>query len=150
MIHFAILRASLIQSFKAAADRCHLNKLLLLRALLLALLVAAPFVAPRHQQAQDDCTPTQSEGCYTQAKRDIAFLIDATGSVEQRGQTYNIQVEGVRRAISDPTVIPRDGSVAVAVIVFNEVAQVFVPLTEISSEAVAQQIAKAVETLKCS
>lgn len=139
-----------MQSFKAATDRCHLNKLLLIRALLLALLVTAPFVAPRHQQAQDDCTPTQAEGCTTQAKRDIAFLIDASGSVEQRGQTYNIQVEGVRRAISDPTVIPRDGSVAVAVIVFNEVAQVFVPLTEVNSEAVAQQIAKAVETLKCS
>ena len=86
MIHFTILRASLKQSFKAAADRCHLNKLPLIRALLIALLVAAPFVAPRHQQAQDDCMPTQTEGCYTQAKRDIAFLIDASGSVEQRGQ----------------------------------------------------------------
>src|SRR5581483_627592 len=56
---------------------------------------------------------------------------------------------GVRRAISDPTVIPRDGSVAVAVIVFNEAAQVFVPLTEITSEAVAQQIASSVNSLKC-
>ena len=116
---------------------------------MVALLVAAPLIAPRHQQAQDNCTPVQAEGCYVQAKRDIAFLIDATGSVEQRGQTYNIQVEGVRRAISDPTVIPRDGSVAVAVIVFNEAAQVFVPLTEVTSEAVAQQIAKAVDSLKC-
>lgn len=114
---------------------------------MVALLIAAPLVTPRQQQAQDNCTP--AEGCHVQDKRDIAFLIDATGSVEQRGQTYNIQVEGVRRAISDPTVIPRDGSVAVAVIVFNEAAQVFVPLTEITSEAVAQQIAKAVDGLKC-
>ncbi|HEY9233059.1 MAG TPA: vWA domain-containing protein, partial [Blastocatellia bacterium] len=149
MSHFAILQASLKQSFKAAASRCWQHKLIFIRALMVALLVAAPLVAPRHQQAQDNCTPVQAEGCYVQAKRDIAFLIDATGSVEQRGQTYNIQVEGVRRAISDPTVIPRDGSVAVAVIVFNEAVQVFVPLTEVTSEAVAQQIAKAVDSLKC-
>ncbi|HKP13711.1 MAG TPA: vWA domain-containing protein, partial [Blastocatellia bacterium] len=105
---------------------------------------------PRAQQAQDECAQPSESKCFTRSQRDIAFLIDATGSVEQRGQTYNIQVEGVRRAISDPTVIPRDGSVAVAVIVFNEAAQVAVPLTDVTSEAVAQQIAAAVESLKCS
>jgi Abnormal spindle-like microcephaly-assoc'd, ASPM-SPD-2-Hydin len=120
-----------------------------IRALAVALLVAAPLVAPRRERAQqDDCTP--AAGCYVQPRRDIAFLIDATGSVEQRGQTYNIQVEGVRRSISDPTVIPRDGSVAVSVIIFNEAARVVVPLTDITSEDLAQQIAKVVEGLKCS
>ncbi|MFL6216137.1 MAG: choice-of-anchor D domain-containing protein [Blastocatellia bacterium] len=148
MIHFAGLQAGIKQSFKAVArfgNRKHI-----VRALAIALLIIAPVLLPRTQKAQDDCAAPPREGCYTQPKRDIAFLIDATGSIEQRGQTYNIQVEGVRRAISDPTVIPRDGSVAVAVIVFNEAATVAVPLTDVTDEAVAKQIADVVESLKCS
>src|ERR1051325_9426940 len=147
MIHFASLQAGIKQLLRAAArSGNHKNTL---RALLIALLVSVPLLMPRTQKAQDDCSAPTPAGCYTQPKRDIAFLIDATGSVEQRGQTYNIQVEGVRRAISDPTVIPRDGSVAVAVIVFNEAAQGAVPLTDIPDEATAKQIAGLVESLKC-
>jgi hypothetical protein len=147
MIHFASLQAGIKQFFKAASRfGNHKNSL---RALLIALLVSAPLFMPRSQQAQDVCSAPVPSGCFTQPKRDIAFLIDSTGSVEQRGQTYNIQVEGVRRAISDPTVVPRDGSVAVAVIIFNEVAQVAVPLTDVTDEATAKQIAGVVESLKC-
>jgi hypothetical protein len=148
MIHFAGLQASIKQSFKAAA-RFRSQQPNLIRALMVALLVAAPLFMPRAHKAQDDCTATPAEGCFVQPKRDIAFLIDASGSIEQRGQTYNIQIEGVRRAISDPTVIPRDGSVAVAVIVFNQAAQVVVPLTEVTSEEIAQQIVAIVQSLKC-
>jgi hypothetical protein len=147
MIHFASLQASIEQFFKRSSRLVnHKNTL---RALVIALLVSAPLLMPRTQRAQDDCAAPSSSTCYTQPKRDIAFLIDATGSVEQRGQTYNIQVEGVRRAISDPTIIPRDGSVAVAVIIFNEAAQVAVPLTDVTDEATAKQIAATVNSLKC-
>src|ERR1700754_4044640 len=141
MIHFAGLQAYISNSLKAMANRFIKQKKQVIRALAVALFIAAALLLPRANQAQDECPPSPGQGCFVQPKRDIAFLIDATGSVEQRGQTYNIEVEGVRRAISDPTVIPRDGSVAVAVIVFNEAAHVFVPLTEITSEAVAQQVA---------
>lgn len=149
MIHFAGLQANIKHSFKAAANRIRKSRYAFIRALVVALLITAPLFLPRANQAQNECAAPASQGCFVQPKRDIAFLIDATGSVEQRGQTYNIQVEGVRRAISDPTVIPRDGSVAVAVIVFNEAAQVLVSLTEITSEAAAQQVADAVQGLKC-
>src|SRR5438132_4052194 len=111
MIHFASLQAGIKHFCKAAARFGHHKNTL--RALAIALLISAPLLLPRAQKAQDDCAAPTPAVCYAQPKRDIAFLIDATGSVEQRGQTYNIQVEGVRRAISDPTVIPRDGSVAV-------------------------------------
>ena len=87
MIRFAILHASIKQFCKAEATRFRNRQRLPLRLLIVALLAAAPLAAPRTQQAQDDCTPTQAPGCYTQPKRDIAFLIDASGSVEQRGQT---------------------------------------------------------------
>src|SRR6185369_13522224 len=148
MIQFTGLQTS-ITRVRTAANRFCNHKHNIIRVLIAALFVAALLLTPRAQRAQDDCTPVQSAGCFVQPKRDIAFLIDATGSVEQRGQTYNIQIEGVRRALSDPTVIPRDGSVAVAVIVFNEAAQVAVPLTDVTDEATAKQIADLVESLKC-
>ena len=149
MIHFAGLQASINRSGKAVSRFCN-HKHIIIRALAVALLVAALLVLPRPHLAQDDCAVSPAAGWFVPPKRDIAFLIDATGSVEQRGQTYNIQVEGVRRAISDSSVIPRDGSVAVAVIVFNEVAQIIVPLTDITDESTAKQIADQVEGLKCS
>ena len=127
-----------------------------IRACLIALLIAAPLVAPRKQVAQDNCAkppnvkdPTTGVPCFQQASLDIAFMIDASGSIELRGQTYNVQVEGVLRAINDPTVIPRDGTVAVSVIVFNEAATVAVPLTEITDDAAAENVAHIVEGLKC-
>lgn len=126
-----------------------------IRACLIALLIAAPLIAPRKQVAQDICakpsnTPNgSSQTCFQQASLDIAFMIDASGSIEQRGQTYNMQVEGVLRAINDPTVIPRDGTVAVSVIVFNEAANLAVPLTEIKSESDAKKVADIVANLKC-
>jgi hypothetical protein len=149
MIHFAAFQASIRHSLATAAHRFSNHKLIIIRALIVTLLVAAPLLLPRAHKAQDDCTPAPIQGCFVQPKRDIAFLIDATGNVEQRGQTYNIEIEGVRRALSDPTVIPRDGSVAVAVIIFNEAARVVVPLTDITSAAAAQQIADFLQTLKC-
>src|SRR5437763_1648746 len=149
MSHFAAFQASIKHSLAAAANRFCNHKHIIVRPLIVALFVAASLLMPRSHKAQDDCTPVAIQGCFVQPKRDIAFLIDATGSVEQRGQTYNIEIEGVRRAISDSTVIPRDGSVAVAVIIFNEAARVVVPLTDITSAAVAQQIAGFLQTLKC-
>jgi len=149
MIQFAGLQTSIKHILTTAASRFSNHKHIVIRTLIAALFVAAPLLMPRAQKAQDECAPAQGAGCFVQPKRDIAFLIDATGSVEQRGQTYNIQIEGVRRAISDPTVIPRDGSAAVAVIIFNEGARVVVPFTEITSDTVAQQIVSFLQTLKC-
>ncbi|MEN3334065.1 MAG: large repetitive protein, partial [Blastocatellia bacterium] len=149
MIHFAGLQASIRHAFAAVANRLDHHKHSIIRALIVALFVATTLFVPRAHKADDDCMPEPIQGCFVQPKRDIAFLIDATGNVQQRGQTYNIEVEGVRRALNDPTIIPRDGSVAVTVIIFNAAAQVVVPLTEINSDAVAQQIVDFLQTLKC-
>ena len=119
-----------------------------IRAFVIALLLAAPMVAPREQIAQDNCAKDTLKGCFVQANRDIAFLIDASGSIALRGQTYNVQLEGVIRALNDPTVIPRNGTVAVSVILFNETRNLAVPLTEINSREDAQKIITTLETLQ--
>jgi hypothetical protein len=67
-----------------------------------------------------------------------------------RGLTYPVEIEGVLRALRDPSVIPCDGSTAVTVVTFNEEAQVRVGLAQINSAADAETIATIVERLKCS
>jgi hypothetical protein len=82
---------------------------------------------------------------------DLAFIIDRSGSLDKKvqGQTYNIEIEGVRRAMLDPGVIPRDGSTAVAVFTFAGQTILRVPFTVITSAADAAAFAITVEGLKC-
>jgi hypothetical protein len=96
------------------------------------------------------------------SKINLAFILDSSGSMANsidhpspqttsrgRGQTYNIQVKGVIRALSNINVIPRDGSIAVTVITFNEGAFIPVPLTEIRTESDAESIIDKVKALIC-
>lgn len=120
------------------------------RAGLIALLAAAVMISPGHQRAaQDECSTPAPEGCFVQPKTDLVFMIDSSGSLAGRGQTYNIELEGLARALRDPAVIPRDGSIAISVVVFNGAATVVVSLTDINSSADAHDIADHVESLKC-
>jgi hypothetical protein len=97
------------------------------------------------------------------ARINLAFILDSSGSLanfispdsqegttsQGRGQTYNAQIKGAVRAMTDPGAIPRDGSVAVTVITFNSTATVRVPLTEITSYEDARSIVAALESLEC-
>jgi hypothetical protein len=132
----------IIRRFKRASHRPAL------RVLSVALVVALALVFAPRQSAQV-CLIDQNPSCFAAVKRDIAFIIDRSGSIALRGETYNLQLEGVIRSLRNPTVIPRDGSIAVSVVLFAEDAVVPVPLTEINSSAVAEEVAKAVEALKC-
>jgi hypothetical protein len=120
---------------------------LAVRTFLIAFIVTGVMMAPRPERAQD-CN-IQS-GCRTPSKVDIAFILDRSGSVGTRGQTWNLMVEGLLRALSDPTVIPRDGSTAVCVVAFNGAANLVVPLTDINVAGDAAKVANQVQTLKCS
>ncbi|MEK6300866.1 MAG: VWA domain-containing protein [Acidobacteriota bacterium] len=121
-----------------------------LRAGVMALFVAAVMMSPWHQKAaEDDCSVPPKDGCFFQPKTDLLFMIDASGSIANRGQTYNIEIDGVVRALRDPAVIPRDGSIAVSVLVFNGGATLVVSLTDINSPDDAEAIAHQVEALKC-
>jgi hypothetical protein len=121
--------------------------------------LAVALVGPRlgaHQTAEPspDCPATQT-------RINLVFIIDRSGSLANsinpphegnsgRGQTYNVEIEGVRRALLDPSVIPRDGSVSVGAVLFDGAASVPLPLTApINSDEAAQAIARQVETLHC-
>ena len=138
MSHLTTSIAGLKKAFLTSSNHRHKLYGRAIRAFMIALLLAAPMVAPREQIAQDNCVKDIPQGCFVQANRDIAFMIDASGSMALRGQTYNVQLEGVIRAVGDSTVIPRNGSVAVSVMIFNESVNLAVPLTEIESEEDAQ------------
>lgn len=120
----------------------------LARVFLVALMAAGTVFAPSSQRAQSVCDPP-GPSCRAQAKYDIGFMLDRSGSIALRGQTWNIMVEGVLRALRDSTVIPRDGSIAVSVVAFDGAANLIVPLTDITSADAAKKAADAVQTLKC-
>ncbi len=132
---------------RSCVDRVQLSGGLL-RVGVIALFVAAMMISPGGQRAQDDdCAPR--ENCFSQPKNDLLFLIDASGSLEKLGQTYNLEIEGLLRALRDPAVIPRDGSVAVSVVVFDGAARVAVSLKDINTPDDAKFVADRVEALKC-
>jgi hypothetical protein len=135
-----------------------------MRVLFFAVIVAGVMIsAPtrnakpvRLAQAESDCPPAQK-------RINLVFIIDRSGSLSNRvdappertssngrGQTYNVEIEGVRCALLNPSVIPRDGSVAVGAVLFDGNASVALPLTPpLSSEAQGQAIAAQIETLRC-
>ncbi|MEK6301845.1 MAG: hypothetical protein AABO41_14130 [Acidobacteriota bacterium] len=97
----------------------------------------------------------------TQALTNLVFIIDRSGSMQNkiegphegtssdgRGQTYNVEIEGVRRALLDPSVIPRDGSVSVGAVLFDGEASIILPLTpRIGSDADAMSAADRIKPL---
>jgi len=123
----------------------------LARAAVLLTITAVMLVAAPGRRAQESpCAPSaQPTGCFVQARYDIAFILDRSGSIADRGQTYNIELEGVIRAISDSTVIPRNGTVAVAVFSFAGDTVLHVPLTEINADTDIQGIIDTLEALRC-
>jgi len=119
-------------------------------AFLLLIVIGVTLAPPARQTAEDPCSVAPPQGCFTPARRDLAFMIDASGSIEGRGQSYNSAIEGLIRAVNDPTSIPRDGSIAISVVVFNGAATVAVSLSDINSEQDAAAIAAKLQMLKCS
>jgi hypothetical protein len=127
---------------------------------LVALLTAVLLVAIPRGQAQSICSvngggvaAAAAAGCKFNKPTKLVFLIDRSGSMALRGQTYNAQLEGIRAALNDPTIIPRDGSIEVGLVVFAGSANILPvngkPLTQINSFADAEAVAATVATLRC-
>ncbi|HXU36122.1 MAG TPA: choice-of-anchor D domain-containing protein [Blastocatellia bacterium] len=138
---------------------------ILLLALVSAIFAGLMVPAPTRSQQQAGCTESNPACPPARAKVDLAFIIDRSGSMANsiddvtegpgRGQAYNIELEGVRSALLDPTVIPRDGSIAVTVVLFpvffpgTSFGAAVMPFKEIDTAADAQSLADLVEKLKC-
>lgn len=125
-----------------------------MRAVVFGALVAGLMVyAPAHDARL--AGPAENgirQGCpQPGAKVDLAFIIDGSGSLDSKvqGQTYNVEIEGVRRTVLDASLTPRDGSIAMAVFTFAGGPTLRVPFTEIKTEADAVAFAAKVEALKC-
>ena len=119
-------------------------------AILIAILSGVIAYVP--QNAQSVRSAEDSQDCAPPGARvDLAFIIDRSGSFDVKlvGQAYNVQIEGVLRALRDPSVIPRDGSVAVTVETFAGSGTIQVPFKQIDTAADAEAIAAMVESLRC-
>lgn len=120
-------------------------RILLINVLFGLTLILNPAIIASRNSAQTQETPI----CADKVKFDVAFLVDQSGSLAKRGQSYNIEIDGIIRAVRDQTVIPRDGSVSLTVLTFNANATVSIPIKQINSDCDAEEFAADVEKLKC-
>src|SRR5436853_4523131 len=59
-----------------------------------------------------ECSAIAASTCFVNPSIDLAVVLDHSGSLA--ASAYNIQIDGLVRALRDPTVIPRDGSVGLS------------------------------------
>ncbi len=70
---------------------------------------------------------------------DVVFLMDGSGSIS--AEDFSLQKDGLINAISNSAVVPRDGSIAIAVVQFgNGITRVESPYRVIQSEADASSV----------
>jgi hypothetical protein len=79
------------------------------------------------------------------AKTDLVFIVDGSGSINSTD--WAIQRNGIKAALQDPLIVPRDGSVSVAVIQFSGSTRVEFPYRLIDSEADAQAAISAIQNM---
>lgn len=112
----------------------------------LVVLLGAIFITtPPARSAGSHCIPK------VRTPIDLVFILDRSGSMEpsELGASYNIQVDGVARALRDASIIPRDGSVAVSVQTVPPHPSLERPFTVIGSADIAEAEALGVEAFEC-
>ncbi|HJQ67518.1 MAG TPA: vWA domain-containing protein [Blastocatellia bacterium] len=109
------------------------------------ILMAAPIAGAQ------ECANQKERDCLLITRAALIFLVDRSGSMDRatRGQSYNVQIEGIKQAVLDTKVIPHNGSLAIAVIAFADKPELIVPLKVVNSLADAQEIANGVDGLTC-
>jgi len=76
---------------------------------------------------------------------ELCAALDGSGSIDPA--QFSLQLEGLARAVEDPAVIARDGSVTLSAVVFEWGATVEVPAAVIASDADAAAFAAAVRAI---
>ena len=73
---------------------------------------------------------------------ELCIAIDGSGSI--LSSDFTLQKEGLASALDDPLIIPRDGQVSLAVVQFDSIARLELPLTSITSASQAQTLAQTI------
>jgi hypothetical protein len=76
---------------------------------------------------------------------ELCMLID--GSRSMTSGNFNLQIEGIARAVEDSTVVPQNGTVTISVIQFGTGTYLEVPPTVISNATVANNVAAAIRAI---
>ena len=73
---------------------------------------------------------------------ELVLVIDSSGSINS--SEWDLMVNGYDSALTDPTVLPTDGTVSLAVVRFGSSATTILGMTQINSAADAQTVADAI------
>ena len=77
---------------------------------------------------------------------DFALAINGSSSISSAD--FSIQKNGIKQALNDPAIFPRDGSVGFALVQYaNTTTEVHIPYTIISNEAVAQNLISRIDPI---
>lgn len=77
---------------------------------------------------------------------DIAFIVDGSGSIDSRD--WALQKDGFVAALQNEAYVPRDGTIAIAVVQFSTPSpRVEVPLTVINSKADVDNLVAAIQAI---
>jgi uncharacterized protein YegL len=144
----SFITANRLESLSLSRSRI-IPRILLINVLFGLILILNPAIIASRNSPRWLTQTRETSICADKVKFDVAFLVDQSGSLAKRGQSYNIEIDGIIRAVRDQTIIPRDGSVSLTVLTFNGNATVSIPLTQINSDCDAEEFAADVENLKC-
>jgi hypothetical protein len=83
-------------------------------------------------------------------KVEICFTLDSSASMWLWGDPngFELQQQSLANAVSDPAIIPRDGTVAISVVRFSSDVMVEVPRTLIDSEATASAVVARINAIE--
>jgi Mg-chelatase subunit ChlD len=150
--NYKFIRGNFIMRYEGLSSALKRSARVLTSAIVASVFAFSLLIATPRQQANAVYQVAENP-CIKTRPTKLIFLIDRSGSMAPRGQTYNSQIEGVIRSLRDPTVVPRDGSIEVGIVVFAESATTLLvnerPLTQINSFTDAEAVATRVNTLKC-
>jgi len=96
------------------------------------------------------CSVLSGNAQAVNRKVEICFAVDGSFSMLFLGDPdgFELQRQSLANAVSDPALIPRDGTVAISVVQFSSYAQVEVPRTLIDSDATANAVVALINAIE--
>jgi hypothetical protein len=79
---------------------------------------------------------------------ELCAALDGSGSIVFSGNDFDLQLDGLASAVEDEAIIPQDGSVTIAVVLFGSYGIAEVPATVVDGQETADGLAAAIRAIR--